>query len=112
MIIRLICLILIMSGNALAGQVAPSNDLVHTIRLPEVKIDLKAGPGREKTAGYCSVCHSLDYITTQPGFAKEKWGEIVAKMVKVFGAPIPQDVAEEISSYLGSAYGKNQGGMR
>jgi hypothetical protein len=53
-----------------------------------LKIDLKAGPGREKRAGYCSVCHSLDYITTQPGFAKEKWSEIVAKMVKVFGVPI------------------------
>jgi hypothetical protein len=72
-----------------------------------LKIDLKAGPGWEKTACYCSVCHSLDYITTQPGFAKEKWSEIVAKMVKVFGALIPQDVAQEITAYLGAAYGKS-----
>jgi hypothetical protein len=108
MIIRIISLILILSGTALAEQAASTSGMVHTIRLPEVKIDLKAGPGREKTAGYCSVCHSLDYITTQPAFAKEKWGEIVAKMVKVFGAPFPQDVAREITSYLGAAYGKSK----
>jgi hypothetical protein len=107
MIIRIICLILILSATALAEQAASSGGTVHTIRLPAVKIDLKAGPGREKTAGYCSVCHSLDYITTQPGFSKDKWGEIVAKMVKVYGAPIPQDAAREIISYLGAAYGKS-----
>lgn len=107
MIIRIICLILILTGSAEAEQAAPTGGMVHAISLPEVKVDLKPGPGMEKTAGYCSVCHSLDYITTQPGFAKEKWGEIVTKMVKVFGAPIPKDAAQEISSYLGAAYGKN-----
>jgi hypothetical protein len=34
-------------------------------------------------------------------------GEIVAKMVKVYGAPIPQDVAKEITLYLGASYGKS-----
>ena len=107
MTIRIILLVLVLSGTALAGQTASTREIVHSISLPEVKIDLKAGPGQEKTAGYCSVCHSLDYITTQPAFSKEKWGEIVAKMAKVFGAPIPQDVGREITAYLGAAYGKS-----
>ncbi len=107
MIIRIICFILILSGTALAEQAASGGGMVRTISLPVVKIDLKPGPGMDKTAGYCSVCHSLDYITSQPAFSKEKWGEIVAKMVKVFGAPIPQDVAKEITAYLGVAYGKS-----
>jgi hypothetical protein len=96
-----------LSGSALADQAASSSGMVHAIRLPEVKIDLKSGPGKEKAAAYCAICHSLDYITTQPGFAKETWGEIVAKMVKVFGAPIPQAVTQEITAYLSAAYGKN-----
>jgi sulfite dehydrogenase (cytochrome) subunit B len=107
MIIRIICLILILSGTALAEQAASTGGMVHTISLTAVRVDLKPGPGMDKTAGYCNVCHSLDYITTQPAFSKEKWGEIVAKMVKVFGAPIPQDVAKEITGYLGAAYGKS-----
>lgn len=106
MIIRIICLLIILSGTALAEQAVSTGGMLHALHLPEVRTDLKAGPGREKTAGYCSVCHSLDYITMQPAFAKEKWGEIVTKMVKVFGAPIPQDVAREITAYLGDAYGK------
>ncbi len=108
MIIRIICLILILSGTALAEQAAPAGSMVRTISLPVVKIELKPGPGKDTTAGYCSVCHSLDYITTQPAFSREKWGEIVTKMVKVFGAPIPKDTAQEITAYLGAEYGKSK----
>ncbi len=103
---RVIFLVLILSGTAMVGQTAASGDTVRSISLPAIKVELKPGPGMEKTAGYCNVCHSLDYITTQPPFSKEKWGEVVNKMVKAFGAPIPPDVAREITDYLGSAYGK------
>ncbi len=103
---RVIILILILSVTALAGQTTASGDTVRSITIPVIKEQLKPGPGMDTTARYCSVCHSLDYITTQPVFSKEKWGEIVNKMVKVFGAPIPTDAAREITGYLGSAYGK------
>ncbi len=106
MILRIIFLVLLVSGTALAEQKASTGEMVHAIRLPEVRIDLKPGPGRDKTTAYCTACHSLDYITTQPAFTREKWGEIVTKMVKVFGAPIPPDAAKEITAYLGAAYGK------
>jgi hypothetical protein len=108
MIVRTITLILILilSGTALAAEKASTGGMVHKISLPTVKIDLKPGPGMDETARYCNVCHSLDYITSQPAFSKKKWGEIVTKMTKVFGAPVPQDEASKITAYLGAAYGK------
>ena len=37
----------------------------------------------------CSLCHSVDYITTQPpGKDLAFWTAIVNKMIKVFGAPL------------------------
>ncbi len=104
--IRIFLLLFLLSGTALAEQPASTGGTVHSISLPAVQVVLKPGPGMDKTAGYCNVCHSLDYITTQPAFTKEKWGEIVNKMVKVYGAPIPQDVGREITEYLGTEYGK------
>jgi hypothetical protein len=102
MTIRIFFIVLFLTGTALAE---PNSGMVHSIKLPVVQIDLKPGPGKEKASAFCAVCHSLDYITTQPAFTEEKWREIVAKMVKVFGAPIPQDTAREITAYLGAAYG-------
>jgi cytochrome c5 len=83
---------------------ADSSGHVHSITLPRVPVELKAGPGREKVETYCSICHSTDYIIMQPRFPEKKWGEIVNKMIKVFGAPIPAETAKEITAYLGSAY--------
>jgi hypothetical protein len=98
-------LLLIFVGIASAAETAAPRGAVHSITLPAITTELRPGPGKEKTEGYCGVCHSLDYIVMQPPFAKEKWGEIVAKMIKTFGAPIPKDAAEEITGYLGTAYG-------
>jgi cytochrome c5 len=89
---------------ARTGTTADSSGRVHSITLPQVPVELKAGPGRDKTETYCSICHSADYITMQPGFPEKKWGEIVNKMIKVFGAPIPADAAAQITAYLGRAY--------
>ncbi len=100
-----ILLLVIFAGGAFAAEPAAPKGNVHAITLPAEATELKPGPGKEKTQGYCSVCHSVDYIVMQPPFPKAKWGEIVAKMIKAFGAPIPKEVAEEITGYLGTAYG-------
>jgi hypothetical protein len=101
-------LLLIFAGGASATSPPAHQDAVHTITLPETKTELKPGPGKELAERYCSICHSPDYIVMQPPFSREKWGEIVAKMVKAFGAPIPKEVAEQITAYLGTAYGKQK----
>jgi sulfite dehydrogenase (cytochrome) subunit B len=80
-------------------------DSVRSITLPELRTGLREGEGRIKTESYCNICHSVDYITMQPGFSKAQWTATVAKMIKVFGAPIPQEDADTIASYLSTAYG-------
>ncbi len=89
---------------SLTAGAAESSGQVHSIKLPQISEKLKPGPGQERTETYCGICHSVDYITMQPKFPGKKWGEIVNKMIKVFGAPIPADTAKEITAYLGARY--------
>ena len=58
------------------------------------------GEGFELLQTHCPTCHSLRYIEMQPDFPKKTWEKIVEKMVKNFGAPIPDSVAKEIVEYL------------
>ena len=67
-------------------------------------LGITAGPGDAPTAKYCSICHPTGYIPMQPRFPEAKWAAIVEKMRKVFGAPVPEKAAKEISRYLGSHY--------
>ena len=83
----------------------PAPASVHSMTLPQVPAKLKAGPGKELVNKHCTICHSADYIPMQPGFTQEKWGEIVHKRVKVFGAPVPDEQAAQIAAYLGAHYG-------
>ncbi len=78
---------------------------VHSITLPKVPVQLKEGKGKALVEKYCAICHSPDYIPMQPAFPQERWDGIVHKMIKVYGAPVPEDVAKEIIEYLGNNYG-------
>lgn len=76
-----------------------------SIKLPVQKNPLVDGQGKEATSRYCGICHSLDYITTQPKFNKAKWQGEVSKMVKTYGAPISEDNAKIIADYITTYYG-------
>jgi len=72
----------------------------------ESKIALKPGAGLDKVTGYCSACHSLDYIQMNSPFPDRKlWEAAVNKMVNAFGAPIPKDDIPTIVDYLAKNYG-------
>ncbi len=76
-----------------------------TIDLPEPQITLKPGPGADVTMNTCAACHSLDYITTQPPHMGDKfWDAEVQKMIKTFGAPVGDDDAKTIATYLKQNY--------
>jgi hypothetical protein len=99
-------LIALLALSLPAGLVfAGSQDPVHSLTLPVVRTELKAGDGREKTETLCAICHSLDYITMQPKFSKAQWTGTVNKMRKVMGAPINEDDAKKIIDYLAVQYG-------
>ena len=59
----------------------------------------------QKTQNLCGVCHSRDYITTQPpGKGKDFWTAEVTKMVNVYGAPIIEADRAVIAEYLAATY--------
>ena len=63
-----------------------------------------AGSWSRKTV---STCHSLDYIPMNSAFLDRKgWEASVTKMMKVMGAPIPNDEVPGIVDYLTRNYGK------
>ena len=104
-LIPLLVLLLILPLLALAqGTKQEDQNAVHSITVPDVPADLKDGPGKQLVEQYCGICHTPGYIPMQPLFPKDKWDGIVHKMIKVYGAPVPEDVAQKIIDYLGTHY--------
>jgi mono/diheme cytochrome c family protein len=76
---------------------------------PPETAKLAPGPNLEIAQSHCAICHSVDYITTQPrSFANPRavWTAEVAKMRKAYGAPMTDEDAAKIVDYLTAAYGK------
>jgi sulfite dehydrogenase (cytochrome) subunit B len=77
-----------------------------TIEIPKETATLMPGPGADVANGQCLICHSAEYISTQP---RDKplafWKAEVEKMKKVYGAPIPEDQIDLIADYLARSYG-------
>jgi hypothetical protein len=81
--------------------------LIGTAAAQESEVMLKEGSGKDK-AMQCAGCHSLDYIQMNSRFMnKAGWSASVAKMINVFGAPIPKEDMEIIVNYLVQNYGKS-----
>jgi cytochrome c5 len=97
--------IFLLTVTAAGFAYAASGEALHSIKLPNIPVELKAGEGKETTTSFCSVCHSPDYITMQPAFSKAQWAAEVNKMIKVMGAPIPEKDAQVIIDYLATEYG-------
>lgn len=61
--------------------------------------------GYQKAKTLCGLCHSRDYISTQPpGKGKDFWTAEVTKMVTVYGAPIVEVDRGPIIDYLTANY--------
>jgi hypothetical protein len=65
---------------------------------------LAPGDGREEVMAYCNTCHSPRYITMQPPLPADVWAAEVNKMVKTYGASIPEDATQKIIQYLQAHY--------
>lgn len=71
----------------------------------EETLTLRAGAGRDLTAGRCAICHSLDYIPgNAPVMDRTGWQKTVQKMRERFGAPISDQEAQQILDYLAANY--------
>jgi mono/diheme cytochrome c family protein len=72
----------------------------------EASVVLKPGPGLEATTVSCGVCHTLNYIKMNSVFLTgDAWKGEVTKMRSAFGAPIDDETAASIVSYLTAQYG-------
>ena len=80
-----------------AGEVA--------ITLPPETGIYKAGPGVELAQANCLMCHSTEYVSTQPPMPRKFWEASIKKMKEKFGAPIPDAQVTVLVDYLTATYG-------
>jgi mono/diheme cytochrome c family protein len=91
-----------------AGMAIAGGALANTLRieLPKETATLKRGPGADVVNAQCLICHSAEYITTQPPDKPLAfWKAEVEKMKKVYGAPVPDEQIDLIAEYLARNYG-------
>lgn len=75
-------------------------------KLPDEKSTYQEGPGADLVKANCLMCHSSEYITTQPRFTRDQWKASVTKMQAKFGAPVAPESVEPLLDYLTANYGK------
>ncbi len=75
-----------------------------TFTFPPETAKLKSGPGVE-LASQCLICHSADYISTQPRLTRAVWKVEVIKMQQKYGAPIATNQVDLLVDYLTKNYG-------
>jgi len=71
---------------------------------PSFPVELPDGEGKLEVQSFCAMCHSTRYITMQPPLRAAEWEAEVHKMIKAYGAPIPEATEKKIIFYLHSHY--------
>ncbi len=71
-----------------------------SITLPDDPVELPEGPGRQAVVENCTACHSTSTILQQPDLPREKWEAEVAKMIKLYKAPVDPEAVPQIVDYL------------
>ena len=75
------------------------------LRASEETPSLRPGPGVETAQNNCLLCHSADYVNTQPpNCGKTFWETEVTKKIKVYHAPINVVDAKAIADYLAKTH--------
>lgn len=87
-----------------AACLAPAAQALE-IKLPQETAKLHPGTGAgAQGASLCLMCHSVDYVSSQPPMPLGFWDAEVKKMVGTYGAPIPAEQVPLIVEYLNQAY--------
>src|SRR3954471_14445483 len=82
-----------------------SQSLAFEIQLPPETGAFKQDVGAELANGQCLICHSVEYVTTQPPMLRAFWKASVQKMQQKYGAPVPEAQVEPLVDYLTRNYG-------
>ena len=86
-----------LNSIAVAGEV--------TITLPAETAAFNPGKGLELAQFNCLICHSADYIRTQPPMPRKFWEAEVKKMREKYGAPTQEATVPALVDYLAATYG-------
>ncbi|EAR20461.1 hypothetical protein [Nitrococcus mobilis] len=76
-----------------------------TVKLPPAA-ELPGQP--PSVAQACGICHSGDYITTQPPLTQQQWKSVATTMVNRYGCPISTQDIPIITKWLVKVNGKNR----
>lgn len=71
-----------------------------SITLPDDPNELPEGPGRQAVMDNCTACHSPSTMLQQPKVPREKWEATVAKMIKLYKAPVDEKAVPQIVDYM------------
>lgn len=83
----------------------PSNGASYDVgNYPTFRLSFAPGEGSREVNTYCNVCHTPRYILMQPAVAPGTWADEVNKMIKTYGANVPDDAAQKIITYLQTHY--------
>jgi len=75
------------------------------IQLPPETGAFKQDTGAEIANGQCLICHSVEYVSSQPLMGRAFWKASVVKMQQKYGAPVPEAQVEPLADYLTKNYG-------
>src|SRR5262245_16172900 len=75
-------------------------------KLPTDQPKFRPGTGVEVATANCLLCHSTDYVSTQPPLDRAAWLAIVNKMREKYGAALPTNQVARVVDYLADTYGK------
>jgi len=75
------------------------------IELPAETGVFKPGKGAELANAQCLVCHSVEYVATQPLLTRVAWTASIKKMKEKYGAAVADDQVEALLDYLTANYG-------
>src|SRR5215510_10357164 len=76
------------------------NAAVLEIQLPPEVNAFKQDVGAEIANAQCLVCHSVEYVSTQPPMPRGLWKGSIQKMKQKYGAAIPEAQVDALSDYL------------
>jgi cytochrome c551/c552 len=75
------------------------------IELPAETGVFKPAPGVEIANAQCLICHSVEYVETQPWMPRAFWAASVKKMREKYGSAILEEQVEPLLDYLARHYG-------
>jgi cytochrome c551/c552 len=93
---------------AFAAFIAHAADV--SIQLPAEVNAFKQDVGAEFANGQCLICHSVEYVTTQPPMPRDFWKSEVQKMQQKYGAAVPEEQVQPLADYLARNYGAHTNG--